>query len=193
MAPSSRDRLSVDLRGLKAALFDQAKATGVSPSCLVRTLLVQGLKPVDGAHVALVPSHRPAGDDKVRISIRLTATEAKALTQAAHAAELPVGAFLVRLLGGISPVPVLGAGSARAALAASCAELSSLTRALRHLTDLLRHGDIQAAVKYRTALDSAANDIRTHLRLASQVLEDLRPDLRRAQAAHRRPVQPDGN
>ena len=37
MAPSSRDRISVDLHGLKAALFERAQALGVSPSGLVRT------------------------------------------------------------------------------------------------------------------------------------------------------------
>ncbi len=34
MAPSSRDRISVDLRALKAAFFEQARARGVSPSWL---------------------------------------------------------------------------------------------------------------------------------------------------------------
>ena len=36
MTPSSRDRISVDLRGLRAALLDQARARGVTPSDLVR-------------------------------------------------------------------------------------------------------------------------------------------------------------
>ena len=41
MAPSSRDRISVDLHGLKAALFERAQARGVSPSGLVRTTLAE--------------------------------------------------------------------------------------------------------------------------------------------------------
>ena len=43
MAPSSRDRISVDLHGLKAALFERAQALGVSPSGLVRTTLAEAL------------------------------------------------------------------------------------------------------------------------------------------------------
>jgi hypothetical protein len=43
MAPSSRDRISVDLRGLKATLFQRAQALGVSPSGLVRTTLAEAL------------------------------------------------------------------------------------------------------------------------------------------------------
>ena len=38
MAPSQRDRITVDLHGLKAALFERARALGVSPSGLVRHL-----------------------------------------------------------------------------------------------------------------------------------------------------------
>ena len=44
MAPSARDRISVDLHGLKAALFKRAQALGVSPSGLVRTTLVEALR-----------------------------------------------------------------------------------------------------------------------------------------------------
>lgn len=33
---SSRDRISVDLRGLKAALLAQARAKGVTPSDFIR-------------------------------------------------------------------------------------------------------------------------------------------------------------
>ena len=43
MAPSSRDRISVDLHGLKAVLFERAQALGVSPSGLVRTILASAL------------------------------------------------------------------------------------------------------------------------------------------------------
>ena len=43
MTPSSRDRISVDLHGLKAALFERAQALGVSPSGLVRTTLAEAL------------------------------------------------------------------------------------------------------------------------------------------------------
>ena len=43
MAPSSSDRISVDLHGLKAALIARAKTLGVSPSGLVRTTLAEAL------------------------------------------------------------------------------------------------------------------------------------------------------
>jgi len=43
MTPSSRDRITVDLHGLKAALFERAIALGVSPSALVRKALASTL------------------------------------------------------------------------------------------------------------------------------------------------------
>ncbi len=70
MAPSSRDRISVDLHGLKAALFVRAQALGVSPSGLVRTTLAEALgRPL---HVTEYPARCQASHagDRVRISLR---------------------------------------------------------------------------------------------------------------------------
>ena len=43
MEPSSRNRISVDLHGLKALLMERAQALGVSPSELVRKALADEL------------------------------------------------------------------------------------------------------------------------------------------------------
>ncbi|MEO6744476.1 MAG: hypothetical protein ABIN08_08360, partial [Caldimonas sp.] len=68
-----------------------------------------------------------------------------------------------------------------AALVASSAELSTLNRNLHHLTLLLRQGSVQAAREYRATLETLADEVRAHLRLASSALADLRP--RRAAAS----------
>ena len=75
MTPSSRDRISVDLRGLRAALLAQARARGVTPSDLVRGVLAEALDDVDsgqrarfsdasisteGARALITSSHRRA-------------------------------------------------------------------------------------------------------------------------------------
>ena len=62
-----------------------------------------------------------------------------------------------------------------AALIASSAELSTLSRDIHHLTLLLRQGNVRAAQEYRERLDTLAGDVRNHLSLASRVLADLRP------------------
>jgi hypothetical protein len=113
----------------------------------------------------------------VKLSIRLTRAEAEHLAAGAHRAGLSRGAFLAGLL---AEIPSLAGGSASrldclAALNASCAELSTLSRNLHHLTTLLRQGEVRAAQVYRRMFDTLGDDVRAHLRLAAGTLSDLRP------------------
>ena len=82
---------------------------------------------------------------------------------------------------------MLSGGASRAdhlaALVASSAELSTLSRDIHHLTSLLRQGNVRAAQEYRERLDTLAGDVRSHLSLASGVLADLQPRSQRADAS----------
>ena len=184
MTPSSRDRISVDLRGLKAPLFERAHARGVSPSGLVRDALIEALgrtEPPSLDHVAARASLLM--EDRVRLSLRMSREEASATLAAARQARLAPGAFVAGLVAG---VPALLGGASReahiAALIASSAELSTLSRDIHQLTSLLRQGNVRAAQEYRERLDTLAGDVRSHLSLAAGVLADLRPRGRRADA-----------
>lgn len=178
MAPSSRDRISVDLHGLRAALVERAQARRVSVSVLVRGAverelgLGDGLKECGGA-----TGNAESAGSTVKLSIRLTTDEADRFDAAARRAGLSRGAFLAGLL---ADVPALsgGAGSrldCLAALTASSAELSTLSRNINHLTALLRKGDVRPAQEYRRMLDTLGDDVRQHLKLAARVLAELRP------------------
>ena len=184
MAPSSRDRISVDLRGLRPVLLDQARARGVTPSDLVRGVLAEALGDVHSDQRVLgSATHRSAPNERVRLSLRLTAEQARAITLAAKASGLATGDFVSGLVAG---VPVLSAGANRAdhlaALIASSAEVSTLSRNIHHLTSLLRQGAFRAAQEYRPMLDTLADDVRGHLELAARVLAELRPRSGRADA-----------
>ena len=186
MTPSSRDRISVDLRGLRAALLAQARARGVTPSDLVRDVLAEALGDVDSGQRALGSATlRSLPSKRVRLSLRLTVEQARAITLAAKAAELSSGDFVAGLVAG---VPALSAGANRAdhlaALIASSAEISTLSRNINHLTSLLRQSAFRAAQEYRPMLDTLADDLRGHLELAAGVLADLRPRSSRADAPH---------
>jgi len=178
LAPSSRDRISVDLHGLRAALVERAQARRASVSVLVREAVERELGHVDGSKEcggATGPA-APAGST-VKLSIRLTSDEAERFDAAARRAGMSRGAFLSGLL---ADVPALsgGAGSrldCLAALTASSAELSTLSRNINHLTALLRKGDVRPAQEYRRMLDTLGDDVRQHLRLAASVLAELRP------------------
>jgi hypothetical protein len=177
MAPSSRDRISVDLHGLKAALFERARTRGVSPSALVRDALVEVLGQSDSSGLDRLArtAAAPTGD-RVRLSLRLSRDEVIVILAAARNAGLPPGAFIAGLAAG---VPVLTNGASRtdhlAALIASSAELSTLSRNIHRLTALLSQVNVEPARPYREMLDTLAGDVRGHLTLASGILADLRP------------------
>jgi hypothetical protein len=106
----------------------------------------------------------------------MTRAQAAVVIEAVQRAGLCPGDYVANLVAG---VPVLTGGARRAeyvaALIGSCAEMSTLSRNVHHLTSLLSEGKSKAAQEYRVMLDTLANDIREHLRLVSAVLAELRP------------------
>ena len=175
MKTPSHDFVTVDMRGLKAALVMRAQAERVSASVVVRRAVERELGLADAARRPDVDG-APAGSI-VKLSIRLTGVEAEQLAAGARRAGLSRGVFLAGLLAG---VPSVANGTASrpdylAALNASCAELSTLSRDLHHLASLLRQGQARAAQEYRRMLDTLGDDVRAHLGLASAALAELRP------------------
>jgi hypothetical protein len=181
----AHDFVTVDMRGLKGALVTRAQAERVSVSAVVRRAVERELQVADAAadRIASAPAAAPAAST-VKLSIRLTSAEAEQLAAGARRAGLSRGAFLGALL---TSAPRASANSASrpeclAALNASCAELSTFSRNLHHLTSLLRHGQVQAALAYREMLDTIDGHVRAHLRMAAGVLAELRPAPPRARA-----------
>ena len=181
MNTHSPDFVTVDMRGLKAALVARARAQRVSVSVLVRAAMARDLGVADGteAHQTSASADGASNASVVKLSIRMTAEEAGQLTAGALTAGLSRGAYLAGL---IAAVPVLTTGTHRpdhiATLTASNAELSTLSRNIHHLTSLLRQGAVRPAQEYRAMLDTLAGDVRVHLKLASGVLSDLQPQRR---------------
>jgi hypothetical protein len=177
MAPSSRDRISVDLRGLKAALFERAQSLGVSPSSLVRSTLAEALGQADRIDVdRSMPSRLSGNGTRVRLCLRMSRRHAREAMDAAQRAGMNPGDYVGSL---VSNVPVLSTGGSRAeyisTLVASSAELSTLSRNIHRLTALLRQANVEPARPYREMLDTLAGDVRRHLELASRVLAELQP------------------
>jgi hypothetical protein len=178
MNTSSHDFVTVDMRGLKAALVAQAREKGVSVSVVVRAAVARTLD-VAEPEIPLDASGSEgssAGSETVKLSIRFSRVEAARLDSGAKEAGMSRGAYLAGLNATEGALP---GGPNRAdqlaALVASNADLSSLSRDIRHLTALLAHGAVRTAQEYRQTLDTLAGDVHQHLRLASTVLGDLRP------------------
>lgn len=176
MNGSSHDFVTVDMRGLKAALVGRAQSERVSVSLLVRRAVGRELGGV-GQPAATVVGLPTATASTVKLSVRVTGAEAERLAKAARLAGLSRGAFFIGLLDGI---PSLSEGpegriGCLGALIASNAELASLRRNVHRLTDLLREGDVRAAREYRRALETLDRDVRAHLNLVAATLAQLRP------------------
>ena len=187
MACSPRERISVDLRGLKAALIDRAQALGVSPSGLVRTTLAEALGHEERPYIdRSTPSLRSCNRDRTLLRLRMSREQASATKEAARCAGMNPGDYVGSLVAG---VPVLLSGSSRtehiATLIASSAELSTLSRNIHRLTALLRQANVEPARQYREMLDTLASDVRSHLELAANVLADLQPRTRGTQTSAR--------
>jgi hypothetical protein len=178
MNTPTHDFVTVDMRGLKAALVTRAQAQRVSVSVLVRAAVERELGLVDSSNEPETGKRAAAARGSiVKLSIRLTSAEAAQLDTGARRAGLSRGAFLAGLLANVSSLS--GDSASRldclAMLTASSAELSTLSRNINHLTSLLRQGEVRAAQEYRRMLDTLGDDVRAHLRLAGGVLANLRP------------------
>jgi hypothetical protein len=177
MTTVPHDFVTVDMRGLKAALVARAQAERLSVSVLVRKAVARDLGlSADGEGALEVPTRAASSTAAVKLSIRMTSDEARRLAAGARATGLSRGAYLAGL---IANVPVLSAGGRPpehlAILTASNAELSTLSRNIHQLTTLLRQADVGPARPYREMLNRVADDVRSHLELAAQVLADLQP------------------
>jgi hypothetical protein len=178
MNTPTHEFVTVDMRGLKAALVLRAQTERVSVSVMVRRAVERELVLLDGSREPAC-ARQPVSltGPTVKLSLRLTSAEAEQLAAGARLAGLSRGAYLAGLLAG---VPSLSGGSASrpdrlAALNVSCAELSTLSRNLHHLTSLLRQGQVRAAMEYREMLDTLGVDVREHVAMAARMLAELRP------------------
>lgn len=176
MAPSNRDRISVDLRGLRAALFEQARARGVSPSDLLRRVVADAVGEKGGAQARRIESDAGLADQpqqgRVRLALRLPKQDADVLLGRAREAGLPIGAYVVALLrDGQQPPSAEDRRAATAALSRSNAELATITRDLSKLNGLLSRGESQAASAFRQSLATLSGDVRKHLVVAATLLK----------------------
>ena len=177
MSSVSRDFVSVDMRGMKAALVALARTRRIGLSAIVRTAVARelGLEEASGTPEA-TPVAVATGE--VKVSIRLSSAEAMKLAADARKVGLSRGAYIGSLVTGVT---VLARPKDHlAALTATCGELANLGRNLYHLTTLLRRGSFLAAQEYRGMLDSLEVEVRRHLKVAADALADLRPRFKRA-------------
>jgi hypothetical protein len=177
MNTPTHDFVTVEMRGLKAALVARSQAQRVSVSELVRGAVARdlGLSAECEPQRDEVPTRAGVEAASVKLSIRMTVEEARQFAAGARTASLSRGAYLAGLVAGIPLLSGGGRAEHLAALTMSTAELATLSRNLYLLSTQLRRGEAELPQPYRSMLDTLARDVRQHLDLASFALADLQP------------------
>ncbi len=181
MAGPSRDRVTIDLRGIGDAVRAAAAVRGMGVAQLVRRALVMSLdlrataavvptlRGSDGQTSVLVPTRETA-----KLTLRLERAHADALMLNAGALGLSYGDYVGRLVANSSlPQPVAERQADRAALLASNDRMAALSTDLVALVTLLHQAKVEQARPYRDRLETADAEIRRHLDRASALIDRL--------------------
>ena len=181
MAGASRDRVTIDLRGIGDAVRAAAACRGMGVAQLVRRALVVSLdlrataavSPMTRGSDGQTPDQAPTRET-AKLTLRLPQAHADALMLNAGALGLSYGDYVARLVAGSRLPQPLGERQAdRAALLASNDRTAALSTDLVALVTLLRQAKVEQARPYRDRLETADTEIRRHLDRASAPIDRL--------------------
>lgn len=168
MASASRDRVTIDLRGIGDVVRAAAAGQGITVSQLARRALVAS---VEGGGAAV---HAPGSDGQspdrsvAKLMLRMPRAHAEALILNAADLGLSYGEYVAWLVEGSRlPQPRVEREADRAALLASNDQLATLSADLNALARFLGQAKHEEAQKYRQRLETADAEVRRHLDRAS--------------------------
>jgi hypothetical protein len=178
MAGPSRDRVTIDLRGIGDAVRAAAACRGMGVAQLVRRAVVMSLDLRATAAVAAgsdgqTPGQAPA-QEAAKLTLRLPQAHADGLMLNAGALGLSYGEYVARLVDGSRlPQPLAERQADRAALLESNDRMATLSTDLVALVTLLRQSKVEQARHYRDRLEAADAEIGRHLDRASALIDRL--------------------
>lgn len=172
MAGSTRDRVTVDLRGIGEAVRGAARARGTTVAALARQALLGAL---DASPAAVIDANASADPrSTVKLTLRLSSGDAEPLVLSARSLGLSYGAYVAGLVRGAPlPKPAADRTADRAALLTSSDQLAALSTDLNAFMRLLRQVKSAEIEAYRHRIASVDTDIRRHLGLASSFMSKL--------------------
>jgi hypothetical protein len=175
MASASRDRVTIDLRGIGDAVRAAAVEQGLTVSQLARRVLAASLDGADAAVPALRSDRPTPGRLVAKLMLRMPQAHAETLILNAAALGLSYGEYVARLVEGAPlPPPTVERRADRAALLASNDRLATLSADLNALVHFLGHGDSEQAEKYRRRFETADTEVSRHLERASAFINDTK-------------------
>ena len=171
---TSRDRVTIDLRGIGDAVRAAAACRGMGVAQLVRRAVVMSLELRETAAVAVGSDGQTPAQAMAKLTLRLPQAHAGALIVTAVALGLSYGEYVARLVDGSRlPQPIAERRADRAALLASNDRMAALSTDLVALVTLLRQAKVEQARPYRDRLETADTEIRRHLDRASALINRL--------------------
>ena len=172
----TRDRVTVDLRGLAPAVKAHASARNMTLAAFARAAMVDALKQAEVDPFHLLSGGGPEDGQPVKLTLSLPLRQASWLVEHARAAGLSYGTYLASVIDG-TPAPG-GLGDAVRALTASTAQLAALSTDLNDFMRLLRHGKSAEAEKYRQRVMLLVDEVRQHMRLDAALSAEVRAAIR---------------
>lgn len=176
VAKPSRHRVTVDLRGMEERLQAFAAARRMTVAATVRRAL-DVLLAGEGEQSDGAPVFADRADDGplVKITLRLPALHARLLAWRARKADASQGDYVAGLIEGDPPTsPMPDHAEVVAALSRSTAGLSALCLDLHTVTRLLRRDGAIDLDQHEARLSRLGNAVGEHVRLASQLLAEVK-------------------
>lgn len=174
-AAAMRDRVTVDLRGIRPQLQAQAAKRQMTAAALVRRAVTAMLDDASCDAGDSGPIDSASGTQVVKVTVRLSVFHAVVLASRARVADVSQGMYVARLIDGTPAQPrALDHTRAVAALMASTDRLAALSADLNAFMRLLGRAPRSELEPYRTSLRSLTDDVRVHLASAAALVAALR-------------------
>lgn len=176
-----RDRVTVDLRGLRSGLELRAIQHQITTATLVRRAVKSMLdEECTSAGQFGIARATAISGRIVKVTVRMDAAQAASLANRARAADLAQGDYIAAMLYGTLPAAQApDHGAAVAALVASTDRLAALSTDLTVFMRLLGRASVAQLEPYRASVTSLAKDVRQHLATAAALVAELKPARRR--------------
>ena len=190
MTRHPRDRVTVDLRGAGPAVQQRAAAQGLTVAALVRRAVVALTKSTDNDDAGPAAVDRTGDGALVKVTLRLPALHAIALTRRSRRAEVSQGIYVASLLEGrVLQPPSTDRREVIAALSRSTDQLAMLGIDLNAYMRLMGRVPDERLEPYLASLRELSSRVQAHLDITSRLLADLeqvRPARRPARIARTR-------
>lgn len=169
MVGDSRDRVTIDLRGIGPSVRAAASARRLRVAAYARLALAEASNGPATPSLHALPIERTGG--VMKVTLRLDPADAELLLLGAAQVGLSYGAFVARLLRGAPlPAPLAERVKDRDALIVSSDHLATLSADLASLIRMLKTANSEGATRYRAAAEALVADVHRHLLLASRVV-----------------------